>query len=40
MTFTYEQLIWIPILVAVLGAGGIYFLLDFFFRWPPFDDDE
>jgi hypothetical protein len=39
MIFTYEQLIWIPILIAVIGAGGIWLFLDYFFRWRPFEDD-
>jgi hypothetical protein len=39
MTFTYEQLIWIPILVAVLGSGGLWLFVDYFFRWRPFEDD-
>jgi hypothetical protein len=39
MTFTYEQLIWIPILVAVLAAGGLWWFVDYFFRWRSDDDD-
>jgi hypothetical protein len=39
MIFTYEQLIWIPILVAVIGSGGLWLFVDYFFRWRSDDDD-
>jgi hypothetical protein len=39
MNFTYEQLIWIPILVAVIAAGGLWLFVDYFFRWRPYDDE-
>ena len=39
MSFTYEQLIWIPILAAVVGSGGIWIFIDYFFRWRPYDDE-
>jgi hypothetical protein len=40
MTFTPEQTTWIPVLIGVIGAGGIWWFIDYFFRWRPFEDDE
>ena len=40
MTFTYEQMIWLPILLAVIGAGGIYLLVEYILsRCWPLDDE-
>jgi hypothetical protein len=33
MIFTYEQMIWLPILVSVIAAGGLWWFIDYFFRW-------